>query len=138
MIKAPITRAGALDVADFLRDYVEDNASKAHVTNPQEWLEVADALLALTNDTDAIVLREDLAAAEDAPLIEYRVVWQQCPHNRHPKNVLFVKAASSDEATAFVNSHIERRHGIEWFSIHSVDKAPTLPRGQVVSDGAVP
>jgi hypothetical protein len=66
-------------------------------------------------------------------LTEFRVVWQECPHNHHPKRVLFVEAASRDDAKALARDHVERRFGIEWFTIHEITTAPPMPSGKVRS-----
>jgi hypothetical protein len=64
---------------------------------------------------------------------EFRVVWQECPHIHHPRQVLFVQAASVEDARALARDHVERRFGIEWFTIHEVAPAPPTPEGKVRS-----
>lgn len=52
---------------------------------------------------------------------EFRVVWQQCPHVQHDKHVLFIEAEDAEQARAVAKDHVQRKHGIEWFSIHTVE-----------------
>lgn len=52
---------------------------------------------------------------------EYRIVWQACPHVNHPQRVMFVEALSDYDAEAIAQDHIERHHGVAWFTIHSVE-----------------
>lgn len=63
---------------------------------------------------------------------EYRVVWHQCPHVRHDAHVLFVEAGSEDDAIAIVRNHVERKLGVEWFTIKDVRLAKPVPAGQVL------
>ncbi len=63
---------------------------------------------------------------------EYRVKWCQCPHVQHNTKVLFVKAASPDDAKAIARDHVERTTGIEWFSIQSVTPVQPVPEGTVI------
>ena len=62
---------------------------------------------------------------------EYRVTWQQCPHIHHTPRVLFVGAGSADDAKALARDHIERRHGISWFSVKDVSETQPVPAGTV-------
>jgi hypothetical protein len=52
----------------------------------------------------------------------YRVVWCQCPTSYHDNKVLFVEAATPDNARNLVRDHVERTLGIEWFTVGT----PTL------------
>lgn len=62
---------------------------------------------------------------------EYRVVWQQCPHNSYDSRVLFVEAGSKDDAEKIARDHIERRFGIEWFSVRDITPTKPIPFGRV-------
>lgn len=64
---------------------------------------------------------------------EFRVIWQQCPHARHDKHVLFVDTDALDNAEVLARDHIERHYGIEWFTIHDITFAPAMPAGTVRS-----
>lgn len=66
-------------------------------------------------------------------LPEFRVEWQQCPHVKHTKQVLFVKAASEEDAKLLVRDHVERKFGITWFSVYSATLVVKLPPGEVLS-----
>lgn len=52
---------------------------------------------------------------------EYRIKWQQCPHREHEPRVSFVEASDVETARAVLTDHVERTHGISWFSVHSVE-----------------
>jgi hypothetical protein len=59
---------------------------------------------------------------------EFRCIWQQCPHSQHPRQITFIEATDELTAKAILKDHIERHHGIEWFSIHIVEEY-VRPRG---------
>ncbi len=63
---------------------------------------------------------------------EYRVKWAQCPHAYHPTQVLFVEAATPEDARKIARDHIERKFGIEWIKFFDVAIATTIPAGKVV------
>lgn len=63
---------------------------------------------------------------------EFRIVWQQCPHVQHNKNVMFVEAANAEIARRVAKDQIERKSGIEWFSIHSVELYERPTDGRVL------
>jgi hypothetical protein len=64
-------------------------------------------------------------------MIEYRVKWCKCPHNNNESRYLFVEANNAEDAKAIAMDHIQRKYGIEWFSIFSADAVGELPPGQV-------
>jgi hypothetical protein len=68
----------------------------------------------------------------DGEMKEYRVKWCQCPHVQHTPGVMFIQAASPDDAKKIARDHIERTRGIEWLSIQEVTEAPPVPRGTVI------
>jgi hypothetical protein len=63
---------------------------------------------------------------------EYRVKWCQCPHVHHSTQVLYVKAATADDAKVLARDHIERKLGIEWLSIFDATEAKPMPAGEVI------
>jgi hypothetical protein len=63
---------------------------------------------------------------------EYRLEWCQCPHVQFSWRVMFVQAAGPEDACAVARDHIERRYGIEWFSIRNVTLAKPVPAGAVI------
>lgn len=63
---------------------------------------------------------------------EYRVTWCQCPHVYHTKSVLFIEAASPEDAKKVARNHIERTFGIEWFSVFTADESTPPPAGRVL------
>lgn len=65
---------------------------------------------------------------------EYRILWCQCPTNRNPWRVLFVEAATPDDARAIAKNHIERKYGIGWIKIDKITEAPVVPAGRVLED----
>jgi hypothetical protein len=62
---------------------------------------------------------------------EYRVLWQQCPHVHHDRHVMFVEAASEEDAKAIARNHVERHYGVEWFTIWSASETAPVPAGRV-------
>lgn len=62
---------------------------------------------------------------------EYRVKWCQCPHVHHTPGVLFIEAATTDDAKTIARNHIERKFGIGWFSIQDVSETVPVPAGIV-------
>lgn len=64
-------------------------------------------------------------------MTEYRLEWCQCPHVQFSWRVMFVEAANVDDARAIARDHIERKYGVEWFSIRNVAPARTVPAGVV-------
>ena len=50
-------------------------------------------------------------------LIEYRVTWTKLPRNKNDGRVLFVRAESSEAASAIAMDHIERKFGITNFVV---------------------
>lgn len=65
---------------------------------------------------------------------EFRVVWQQVPYVSYPKQVVFIKAASSNDASALAVDHLERRMGLHRseFRVHEVSESVVLPDGKVL------
>lgn len=53
---------------------------------------------------------------------EYRIKWCQCPHVHHDTKVMFVEATTEDDARKIARNHIERKFGIEWFTIQTVSE----------------
>jgi hypothetical protein len=68
-------------------------------------------------------------------MTEFRVEWHQCPHVQHDRKVLFVEAETANDAKAIARDHIERRFGIEWFSIIQITNAVPVPAGKVKGYG---
>lgn len=65
-------------------------------------------------------------------MAEWRVIWQECPHVHHPSRVLYVEAATKEDADKIARDHVERKFGISWFSIHSISQAEPVPAGKVL------
>jgi hypothetical protein len=63
----------------------------------------------------------------------FELVWQECPHNQHPKRVARVEAQRKEDAELLLLDAI-RGKGIDWFTIHNAYeyKAPTV-EGRVLS-----
>ena len=68
-------------------------------------------------------------------LMEFRVVWCECPHVQHTPRVVFVDALNSADARQLARNYIERRYGIGWFTISECKEAPTMPAGRVREEG---
>ena len=66
-------------------------------------------------------------------MTEYRLEYCRCPHVQHYWQVMFIKAASADDAKAIARDHIERKLGWEWFSIRNVAPSKPVPMGEVVA-----
>lgn len=71
-------------------------------------------------------------------MIEYRVVWCQCPTSQHSTRVLFVEANNKEDARKLARSYIERKFGVEWFVIGStagdqngITEVERMPPGHV-------
>lgn len=69
------------------------------------------------------------------PKKEYRIRWCQRPHVHFTMQVLFIEAASADDAKAIARDHIERKFGIESFSIFEAVESKPRPAGRVVGEG---
>jgi hypothetical protein len=65
---------------------------------------------------------------------EYRVKWQQCPHIHHPSRIMFVEAETIEAATEVARDHIERVHGIGWFSFITVEPYTRPTGGRVIEE----
>lgn len=64
--------------------------------------------------------------------MEFRAVWQACPHVQHPRCVVYIEADTAELARAVLKDDIERRWGYEWFTIHALEEAPARPPGRVL------
>lgn len=62
---------------------------------------------------------------------EYCVTWCQCPHAHHTNRILFVEAASADDAKAIAKDHVQRTYGITWFSVFNAFEPTPPPPGRV-------
>ena len=65
-------------------------------------------------------------------LIEYRVTWTKLPRNKNDGRVLFVRAESSEAASAIAMDHIERKFGITNFVVDGAKQSERVPNGKVV------
>lgn len=63
---------------------------------------------------------------------EYRVQWHECPTAYNRPGVLYIEAASPDDARALALDHLERRHGIAAHIKFTVTEAPPKPAGRVL------
>ena len=63
---------------------------------------------------------------------EFRVEWAQCPTNHNPLRVVFVEAATEDDARAIVRDYIERKYGIGWYVIKKATVAVKPPAGRII------
>jgi hypothetical protein len=66
-------------------------------------------------------------------MTEYRVKWCQCPTSQHSSRLLFVEAASPEDAKTIAKDHIERTFGISWLVIWEANETVPMPAGRVVA-----
>ncbi len=60
---------------------------------------------------------------------EFRVVWIECPTSFNPRRVLFIEAASEEDARKLCRNHVERTLGIGWMTIAEVSEVKPCLRG---------
>jgi len=65
---------------------------------------------------------------------EFRVEWRKLPFSNHSKRVMFVLAATANDAQALAIDHIERKQGLarSAFSICDINEVTKpLPPGRI-------
>jgi hypothetical protein len=63
---------------------------------------------------------------------EYRVKWTQVPTAYNPSHVVFIEAASPQDAEAIARDHIERTHGVGSWIVFEVSESVAVPAGKVI------
>lgn len=63
---------------------------------------------------------------------EFKVHWQGAPNCNYPRKVDFVLAKDKEAARSLIKDHIERKHGIGWYSIHSIELYEKPEGGRVL------
>ena len=65
-------------------------------------------------------------------LIEYEVVWTECPTAYNRPRVLFIESQNEEDARVLAKDHIKRSFGIGQSVIDKVTEAKKMPKGGVV------
>lgn len=80
-----------------------------------------------------LTLEEFDAETLKAQLPEWRIRWCACPTSRNTHQIIYVRAADQEAARAVAKNHIERTQGVGWISWDTIEPAPPVPPGEVVS-----